>query len=47
MNMNTEMVPSFSAPVVSGVAAMVLSHKPELTVRDLRENPSELCYKSG
>ena len=28
---------SFSAPVVSGVAAMVLSHKPELTVRDLRE----------
>ena len=28
---------SFSAPVVSGVAAMVLSHRPELTVRDLRE----------
>ena len=28
---------SFSAPVVSGVAAMVLSHRPELSVRDLRE----------
>ena len=28
---------SFSAPVVSGVAALVLSHRPDLTVRDLRE----------
>lgn len=28
---------SFSAPVVSGVAAMVLSHRPDLSVRDLRE----------
>ena len=28
---------SFAAPVVSGVAALVLSHRPELPVRDLRD----------